>query len=365
MKTFLAFAALAALFAVTTASAQTPADAGIQYEEISRTIMMGATPPPPGGFEADFAQVHDGKIVSVNPLVAAIPKMPAMPKMGFSSFLGMIFNPAAALMNIAMQAALGSITSNAMNGMVSKYRNYESGQLQRFAYYGGFSRFENVATKHLTIADPTKQQQYEMDLESQSYKITPITADWRSQLPKPAGTQGTASIDLAIQTTQQPGLTIEGYDTDLYSTVEDVTVTNATGSCHNMRMRLEIAQYLSKTVSMTTGTSMTLDQMLGDNPQFAAGSNCVANVTSHKSGVDVPGNRLVLYSRMAMEMPDQEAQMRQAAQKMAAEGQTVPDFMKIGGPVMVMVTERGNIKSVAASDVSTLFAVPSGFKQQP
>ena len=48
---------LAAALSVPIAGAQT---AGIQYDEISRVIMPGATPPPPGAFATDVAAMQNG-----------------------------------------------------------------------------------------------------------------------------------------------------------------------------------------------------------------------------------------------------------------------------------------------------------------
>jgi hypothetical protein len=366
MKVFAVSLLCLALIAATGTSMQTSAGAGIQYDEISRTIMMGATPPPPGAFETDLAQVHDGKIVSANPMMANMPSVSSMmmPKFGLGSIFGAIMNPMGALMGMATQALMGGIMGGVMNGMMNKYRNYESGQLQHFAYYGNFTSFENMATKKLTIMDLAKREQYELDLAAQSYKVAPF-GDWRSQIPQPSGGEGSASIDVNVNTTQKAGANVEGYDTDVYETIEDVTVTNAAGGCRNGHIRFETVQYVAKGLFVPSGSSMTLDQVMAQYPQFAAGGNCAATVSAHRNGSSVPPDRLVLYSRLTMTMPEMQAQMQQEAAQAGAAGQQLPSWMKSGTMAFSMVTERGNVKPVTAVDTASLFTVPSSFKLQP
>lgn len=329
---------------------------GIQYEEISRSIMAGATAPPPGSFQSDLAQVHDGKLVSANPMMA---QQPAMPTFNAMSIFSLALNPLGGLMGLAESAMMGSV----MSGMMSKYKNYESGQLQRVAYYGQFGRVENLATKHVLITDMQKQVAYDVDESTQSYRLTPFNPERASAAMPSTQQSGAGSADVAVNTltTKSAGQRIEGIDTDLYDTVTDVTVSNATGKCRNMQMRLETVQFVATSVSTPGESSATMDQILRSHPEMMAGQACVAQVHASGSGPTLPTDRLIVYSRTSISAPEMEAQ----AKKAQAQGGQVPSWMTSGGPMVTMVTERGNIRPLAEGDVAALFAVPAGFKPQP
>lgn len=329
---------------------------GVQYDEISRSIMPGATAPPPGAFHSDYAQLRDGKLIAENPMMAQMPQQPAMPKLSGFSLLGIALNPIAGLASLAMQAAMGSITS----GMMSKYRNYESGQLQRVAYYGGFGRSENVATKHVVITDVRLGKQYDVDLSAHSYKVNAFSA-FVPAAPPSSGGSGTAQVHVLAQTTLSEGQEIEGAATDLYTTVQDVTIANASGKCRNMHMRMETVQYVAKNVAAPSGNTATFDRIYRDHPELAAGPDCAASVTASSTGPAVPSNRLVLYSRTTLSFPDMDAKMQAEVQ---AHPDALPAFAR--GPMhVVAVTERGNVRQMANADVTALFAVPAGFTQSP
>jgi len=241
--------------------------------------------------------------------------------------------------------------------MMNKYRHYESGQLQRFAFYGTLAREENVATKKAFISDAQKSKEIQLDLNAQTYKVGDISNPMNQQLPAPSG-GGSAQIDVHAQTTKGDRQTFEGIDAVSYDTLESVAVTNATGSCQKINMRVETVQYVATGISVPPAVAMTFDRIFRDHPEFAAGPHCTASVTRRTSGVQVPQDRLIVYSRTTISMPEEEVKIGQM------QG-SLPPYMRGKSMDMSIVTERGNVKSVAQGDVPALFGVPPGFTQQP
>ena len=361
MRLFLALIACLALVAAAFATARGDSSAGIQYDEISRSILPGATPPPPGAFAADLALVHDGKIVSENPMMAQMPSAPAMPKLSPLSFLGAIFNPAAALLSLGTQALMGGIMGGMTGGMMSKYRNYESGQLEHVTYYGTMARAENRATGHILITDIGKQRQFDIDPAARSYRAMNFSDMAVAPVPQTGKSGGTATVTVDAHSIKSAGQPIEGVATDMYETVEDVVVSNASGTCRNMHMRFDTVQFVATTLAAPSGSSSTFDQLMRSRPEMAAGPNCAAQVAVHTDGVAPPADRLIIYSRMTMSMPEMQAQLKEEAAKAQPQGQKLPDWMSSGAMSFSMVTERGNVRPVAPADASALFVVPAGF----
>lgn len=357
MRLLLALVVCLALLAATFASARGDEAGGIEYDEISRSILPGASPPPPGAFQSDLALVRDGKIITENPMMAQMPAAPAMPKLSPWSFLGAILNPAAALLGAVSQLLMGGMEK----GITSKYRNYESGQLQRVAYYGTMGRAENRATGHVLITDTVKLRQYDLDPASQSYRVVDLASAQAAAMPDSNSSGGSATVTVDVRTVKSDGQSIEGAGTDLYEIVEDVTVSNASGQCRAMHVRFDTLQYVAKNLAAPAGTSATFDAMIRAHPEFAAGPKCSATATVHTDGVRVPADRLILYSRMTMSMPEQQAQLKAEAAKAQAQGQALPDWVKNGSMEFSMVTERGNVRTIGAEQAASLFSVPPSF----
>lgn len=365
MRLFVAIVVCLALLAAMFAVARGDAAAGIQYDEISRFIMPGATPPPPGAFATDLALVHDGKIVSENPMISQMPVMPAMPKLTPFSFLGAIFNPLGTLLGMGTQALMGGIMGGMEKGMLSKYRHYESGQLQHVAYDGTMGRAENRATGHVLITDTVKLRQYDLDPTTQSYRVENFSGAQNPPVPQTTSGGGTASVTVDIRTTKSAGMAFEGVDTDLYEIVEDVTVSKPTGTCKPMHMRFDTLQYVAENLAAPAGTSATLDQVMRAHPELAAGPNCTATTAVHTDNVAVPADRLILYSRMTMSMPDVQAQLKAESAKAQTQGQKLPSWMTSGSVNFTTVTERGNVRPLTQADSGALFSVPPGFTLRP
>lgn len=362
MRLFFVVVACAALLVTTLAATSSGTESGLQYDEISRVLAPGSTPPPPGAFQTDYAQLRDGKLMAENQMMPSAQQMQQMqsammPQMGLSTILVGLLNPGMALLQLVQGAAMGGIMGGMASGMMNKYRRYQSGQLQRFAFYGTLAREENVATKKVYITDAQKDREIQLDLNAQTYKVGNVTNPMDQKVPAPSG-GGSAQIDVSAQTTQGQHQTIEGIDAVLYDTVENVAITNATGGCLKSNMRVETVQYVAPGISVPPAMAMTFDRILRDHPEFAAGPHCTPSINRRAGGVQVPQDRLIVYSRTTIDMPEEQAKLNQM------QG-SLPPYMRGKSMGIAIVTERGNVKPVAQTDVQTLFSVPSGYTQQP
>lgn len=354
MKALLLLACFAMLGATATRAEETSAPfPPIQYDEVSHAVLPGTTPAPPAqAFAADFAQARDGRIYSKMQQQPS-PAAPVMrPHLGFGDFLSGIFNPMGALMNVGMQMVMGGIMGAMMGGMTPGAANgeIESGRVTHFAYYQGYIRFESLADNTATIVDAKVRNRTQLDLAKRQYKILPAEGE---QPPLPAGAQnagseaGNATVKLDTQRTSGADLTIAGIETTEYDVVTTIDIANGTGSCSNVKMRMETVQYVAKTLLGPGGSFDSFAQYLTERPEMLAGTGCAGKVTATNSGPAIPANHLVLYSRTLMtpEMPDMN------------EGANIPKVW--------MVMERGNVKPVTPQETAALFSVPPGFTQQP
>jgi hypothetical protein len=350
MKTLL----LAVCFAVASSAISSAEETAapfplLQYDEISRAVLPGETlPAPSDAFTTDYAHAHDGKITS-KIAQSAMPQIPK-PHFGFGDILSAAFNPMAALMNVGLQMAMGGIMGAMMGGMMRG--EMESGRLYHFAYFEGSMRSESLADKTAMIFDAKTRTGTQLDLAKQQYKLVPQQTAGEAIPPagEPAtrGDGDSATIDLNTQRTQGVDAVIAGVETTEYDVVTTVTIPNGSGSCNNMKMRMETTEYVADTVLGPSGSTGMFATLLAQHPEYFAGSACSGKVTSSDSGPQIPENHFVIYSRTVI-VPDMPG-----ADKAAAHA-----------PQIAMVVERGNIKPVSAEEARTLFSVPAGFAQQP
>jgi len=320
----------------------------LQYDEISRAILPGETAAAPAdAFATDFAQAHDGKITSK----IAHSGMPQMPKphFGFGGILSAALNPMGALMNIGLQMVMGGIMGAMMGGAMRG--EMESGRVYHYAYYEGSMRSESIADKTAMIFDGKTRTGTQLDLAKQQYKI--MSQQNAPAAMPPAGESGSGNdggnVDIGLNTERTKGAdaVIGGVETTEYDVVTTVTISNGSGSCNNMKMRMETTEYVANTLLGPSGSTAMFAQVLTQHPEYLAGTGCAGKVTSSDTGPPIPENHFIVYSRTVMvpEMPGMDAAAK--------------------APQFAMVVERGNIKPVSAAEATALFTVPAGFAQQP
>lgn len=358
--------AFAALLMPAVPSAAPPA--GLAYDEIVR-IVINATPPPPGNFQADVAALNAAQTAA-----AASPSpTPAPKKRGFGG-IGSIVGAIAGGGNVA-GAAGGAVANNAMDNamqnsmqnslgaqfgaMGAGFANFLQPHLMRYALWNGWERVEDVTAQTATIRKCDIGQVIQLNLAAKTYTIyTPSTeplptarpmAPGPGSRPQPAqqAQPGTAVATLDNTTTPLAPLKIEGEQTSGYHTVTSFSTTQATGSCHNGSASIDTLQYLAPlSPPAVTSCPVRPPEGLPETATPPTPGGCKPTFSMHRSGPTVPTGRLALYSLVSFG---------------AATSATPPP----GRPSsMGFLTERGNLKTLGPADAG-LFGIPQGFTKTP
>jgi hypothetical protein len=341
---------------------------GLAYDEIVR-VVVGATPPPPGNFQADLAALSSAQAVAASPT-------PAPKKRGIN--LG---NLASVLANgggagDVAGAAAGDVISNAVENSVSASlggpfgalaaaaRGFLSPHLIRYAYWNGWERVDDVSAQTATIRKCDAGQVIRLDLAAKTYAIydpsaepTPAPAP-PPRVPRgrqqPAGDPaqpGTAVASLTETTKTLGPLRIENVATTGYDTATTMAMSQATGSCREANATIDTVQYLSALPRPTVNSCPVRRAPLpltASEAVSAPSGGCRPTFSASRSGPTPPANRLALYSLVTF----------------AARGTATPAPQASPGPSgLGFLTERGNLKTLGATDAG-LFSVPPGFTKQ-
>jgi len=344
--------ALAALVSPLSPSAA-PAP-GLAYDEIVR-VVVGATPPPPGNFQADVA--------SINSVASAATPTPAPRKrgIGFGAIAGDAISNS---MDNALQQSLG--TQFAALG--ASIRGFLQPHMMHYAYYNGWERVDDVSMQTATIRKCDIGQVYQLDLAKKTYSIydpnsepTPAAAappPQRGARPSAPGAPqppGTAVADFSTTVKPLGPLRIDNQPTSGYSSTAAFATTQATGSCRNASVAITTDEYISS-LSRPAVTSCPvrrapIPQSANEAvapPQTTGG--CRPTMAFHTSGPPVPSGKLSLYTLVTMN---------------GSAGATPAPAPASSGPSGIgFLTERGNVKSLGASDVA-LFGIPNDFTKTP
>lgn len=353
--------AFAALIAPATPSAAPPP--GIAYDEIVR-VVVNATPPPPGNFQADVA--------ALNATQTSASPSPAPRRRGISlgNIAGVIAggggaggvagaaasDAASAAMENAMEASLGAQFA----ALGAAVRGFLTPHLIRYAYWNGWERVEDVSAQTVTIRKCDAGQVIKLDLAAKTYAVydpsaepTPAAAPMPARRGRTAaqpGQPGTAVATLTETTRGLGPLRIENQATTGFDTATSFATTQSTGSCRNGGATIETVQYLSglprPTVNSCPIRRPPLPTTAGDAVTAPSGG-CRPSFTTQRSGPTPPANRLALYSLVTF-----------SADRGGAPGSPAP----AGG--MGFLTERGNLKTLGPTDAG-LFGIPPGFSKLP
>ena len=341
---------------------------GVSYDEIVR-IVVSATPPPPGNFQADVAAMN-----SFGPAPSPTPA----PKrgIGLGAIAGAILGGGGA--GAVGGAIAGDVAANAVDNALQQslglqfaalgasIRSFLQPHLMRYAYYNGWERVDDVADQTATIRKCDIGQVYRLDLAKKTYSVydpnaepapsAPATPAPRGNRPTAPGTPappGTAVADVSTSTKALGPLRIESQPTNGYDSTASFTMTQATGSCRNASASISTQEYLSAlnrpTVTSCPARQAPIPESANEavTPRQSTGG-CRPTLTFHNSGAPVPSGKLSLYTLVTMS---------------AGVGST-PAPSASAAPGIGFLTERGNIKSLGASD-TTLFSVPSDFTKLP
>jgi len=354
--------AFAALIAPATPLAAPPP--GLAYDEIVR-VVVNATPPPPGNFQADLAAVNAPQTLAASPT-------PAPKKRGINlGNLAAVIASGGGAGDVA-GAAAGNLAANAMENAVQASLGAQFGALAalaggflqphlfHYAYLNGWERVDDVTAQTATIRKCDVRQVIHLDLARRTYAVYDPSAEpvetprpyaaprrGRSAPPDPAQ-PGTAVVSLTEATRGLGALRIENQPTTGYDTTTTVAMTQATGSCREGNASLETVQYLSA-LAQPTVTSCPVRPVVMPRTATEAvaprSGGCTPRFTASRSGPTPPSSRLALYSLV----------------KFAGSAGSAPSPQPSAAPSGIgFLTERGNLKSLGPADAG-LFSIPAGF----
>jgi hypothetical protein len=358
--------ALAALVAPLAPSAA-PAP-GVGYDEIVR-VVVNATPPPPGNFQADVAAINSPQAV------AAATPAPRRRGIGLGAIAGAVLGGGGvgaiggAVANEAVSNAMDNALQQSLGtqfaALGTSIRSFLQPHLMRYAYYNGWERVDDVAAQTATIRKCDIGQVYRLDLAKKTYSTydpnsepTPAAvapAPRRGARPAAPGAPeppGTAVADISATTKALGPLRIENQATNCYSSTAAFAMTQATGSCRNGSASLTTEEYLSAlnrpTVTSCPVRRAPIPESANDAVTPPTAGGCRPTLALHTSGPPLPTNKLSLYTLVTMN----------------GSGGATPAPSAGSSPGVGFLTERGNIKSLGAADTA-LFSVPSDFTKTP
>jgi hypothetical protein len=354
--------AFAALIAPAVPSAAPPP--GIAYDEIVR-VVVNATPPPPGNFQADLAALSSGQAVAASPT-------PAPKKRGISlgNIAGVIAGGGGA--GDVAGAVAGNVISNAVENAVSASLGAQFGALgamarsfltphqMRYAYWNGWERVEDVTAQTATIRKCDAGQVIRLDLAAKTYAVyDPASEPTPAPGPaaRPAGRgrpqpadpaqPGTAVVSLTEATRGLGPQRIENVPTTGYDTATTFAMSQSTGSCRDGGATIETVQYLPAITRPTVNSCPVRRAPIPTTATEAvtptASGGCRPTFTASRTGPTPPGNRLALYSLVTFA---------------AANAPTPAPGAAPSG--VGFLTERGNLRTLGPADAG-VFSVPPGF----
>ncbi len=370
LRSLLRLSAAVALAALVSPLAPSAAPApGVAYDEIVR-VLVGATPPPPGNFQADVAALNSAQ-TAASPTPA-----PRKRGIGFGAIAGAVLGGGG--VGGIGGAVAGDVASNAMDNAMQQslgpqfaalgasIRSFLQPHLMRYAYYNGWERVDDVSEQTATIRKCDIGQVYRLDLAKKTYSVfdpnsepTPAAAappPQRGTRPVAAGAPappGTAVAAISTTVTPLGSLRIENQPTNGYASTVAFATTQSTGSCRNASASITTQDYFSP-INRPLVTSCPIrrapvpqsaDEAVAP-PQTTGG--CRPTMTMHSSGPSLPAGKLSLYTLVTMN---------------ASAGAT-PAPSASGNPGIGFLTERGNIKSLGVPDTG-LFSVPGDFTKTP
>ncbi len=338
---------------------------GLAYDEIVR-VVVNATPPPPGNFQADVAAISSAQAVAASPT-------PAPRKRGISlGNLASVIASGGGAGDVA-GAAAGNLAANAVDnavqgslgaqfgGLAAAARAFVTPHLMRYAYWNGWERVDDTAAQTATIRKCDARQVITLNLAAKTYAVydpsaepTPAAAPAppprRGAPPPPAPDQPGTAIATLTETTRALGaLRIEATPTTGYDTTTAFAVKQSTGSCRDGGASIETLQYLSAlarpTVNACPLRRPPVPTSAGEAVAAPSGG-CRPSFSASRTGPTPPSNRLALYALVTF-----------------AGGNATP--APGSGPHGIgFLTERGNLRTLGAADAAQ-FSIPPGFTKSP
>jgi hypothetical protein len=347
----------AAAFALLLAPAGAAPPPGLAYDELVQ-VVVGATPSPPGNFQADL-------------VVAQSTPTPAPRRHGG---LGGLAGVAGAVLGGGGAGAIGGAVasdaaSSAMDnaigaqfgGLAASMRAFLQPHLMHYAYLNGWERVDDVTAQTATIRKCDLGSVVTLDLAKQTYSVyTPATEPVASAPPAPRRSRaasapsapGTVVATLSEVTKPLGSMRIEHVPTDGYDATTSFVMSQATGSCRNGSAAIRTIEYLPAITRPSVNSCPlrrpVIPQSAGDVAAAPSGG-CTPTLAFKRSGPTPPANRLSLYTLVSFS---------------AAGTAPTPQPGASPAPSIGFLTERGNVRTLGPADAG-LFEIPQGFTKAP
>ena len=339
----------------------------IAYDEIVKFVVSG-TPPPIGSFDTDYAAI-------AAPKVAATAKPAAAKKRGlFGGIVGALAgggDPASAIAGNAAGNAMADagdamavrIGDGMFAGMAAGLARFTNGSLLHYAYYNGYERIDDVQSNTATILKCVQHQRIALDLANKTYRIentdaessdsgrdrASVNSSSRGCTPAkaPRSIPGTAVMSMTSTTRALAPAKASGILARGYASTNSMAIEKATGSCKNMSFSVAQTTYLSDypIASAYCPLPKAIRHPQAVTEMMPPPEGCKLTPVLHASGPTVPTDRLALYQLMTM-------------------GGASANAQSVGPGGMSFLTERGNVKTLGATDAS-LFEIPADYKKAP
>lgn len=338
---------------------------GLGYDEIVQ-VVVNATPPPPGNFQADVAALNSKTTAMATPSPSPAPRKRGIG--GIGNILNSAMGGPGAVAGAVANTAVSNAMENAVQGSLgpqfgalgASIGNFLQPHLMRYAFWNGWERVDDVTAQTATIRKCDLGQVIQLNLTAKTYttydpsaeptpasRPAPAPPRGRQAPPDPAQ-PGTAVASLTDTTKALGALKIEGQATSGYDTTTAFTTSQATGSCNNGGATIETLQYLPAIARPTVVCPMREPVPETATEMTAPRGGCKPAFSMHRSGPAVPPNRLALYSLVTFHQ----------------NGPT-PAPAASGAPSSIgFLTERGNLKTLGPGDAG-LFGIPQGFTKTP
>jgi hypothetical protein len=357
--------AFAVLLAPMTSSAA--GGPGLAYDEIVR-VLVNATPPPPGGFQADLAAA-----AATPAPVAATPA----PRRGINigSLAGAVLggggagaiagSVAGAVASNALDNALSAQLGTMFSGLAATLGSFLQPHQLHYAYLNGWERVDDVTAQTATIRKCDIGQVVTLNLARKTYAMyDPAAEPTPSAAPAPRqprrvsasgepAAPGTAVAQIALTTASLGAKPIEGQNTAGFASTASFTMSQATGSCHDGGASIQTTEYLTTlarpgVTSCPVRRRQPVPESADDVVATPPSGGCRPTLTTRTSGPPIPAGRLSLYTLVTM----------------AGTGASAAPAPSGTPGGIGFLTERGNVRTLGAAD-ATLFDIPAGFVKSP
>jgi hypothetical protein len=327
------------------AVAATPTPVALQYDQIVRLVMPQTTPPAPGAFAADYAAIAGAPAGATTADAAAATPTPAPKKHGG---IGGFISSVVSGQPPGSSGDDANAPPGAPPGMMDSINAMRKGTLTRYTYYKGWLRTDDVAHQTAVISKCAEHQYITLDLAKKTYTMTDTKPACDTLPPMPMGPRGRqqavneapGTVDMTITNSVQNlgPMTIETIATDGYDNTLQMSMTNATGSCLNAGMAMNMLQYVSKIP--LPHRYCPLPRGAGSyDPSSVVNGGCKPTMHANGAGAAFDTDKLVMYSKMTVNPGGGDPRMGAFAH----------------------VTERGNVKWLSGASADALFTVPPGF----